>query len=304
MRGKRSSWMPAVLVATGLLVTAASAGATVTPSRDANAVAAAIPAAGMSIGAASFLSIPPGGNPAGVGDTPIAPFPADGPTYAVLSTGDATQADQPDQAGSSPPRRRRDDAAHRARRQRARHDGPRDPDQRPGRRQLPVVRLPLPLRGVPGLRRLAVQRRLHRRARLLDLGLVGAGDHRPRERLRARRNGRSADRPLGSGRTVGARRGRDAIRRRERTAARQDGGDARSAHRLPVDLRSTTTSRHGRLRRRAADQQRVVGDMRARLAGRRAGARDHRARPRFHVADALPDAHRHGRRTRRATPRP
>ena len=58
MRGKSSSWVPAALVAAGLLVTAASAGAAVTPSRDANAVAAAIPAAGMSIGAASFLSIP------------------------------------------------------------------------------------------------------------------------------------------------------------------------------------------------------------------------------------------------------
>ena len=102
MSGKSSSWVPAALVAAGLLVTAASAGAAVTPSRDANAVAAAIPAAGMSIGAASFLSIPPGGNPAGVSDTPIAPFPADGPTYAVLSTGDATQADQPDQAGVFP----------------------------------------------------------------------------------------------------------------------------------------------------------------------------------------------------------
>ena len=99
MRGNSSSWMPAALVAAGLLVTAASAGAAVTPSRDANAVAAAIPAAGMSIGAASFLSIPPNGNPAGVSDSPIAPFPADGPGYAVLSTGDVTLSDQADQAG-------------------------------------------------------------------------------------------------------------------------------------------------------------------------------------------------------------
>ena len=62
-------------------------------------MAGAIPAAGMSIGAASFLAIPPIGNPAGVSDSPIAPFPADGPTYAVLSTGDVTLSDQPDQAG-------------------------------------------------------------------------------------------------------------------------------------------------------------------------------------------------------------
>ena len=90
MRGSFRSMTVAVLVAFGLLVVAASSGAAVTPSRDADAVAAAIPAAGMSIGAASFLAIPPTGNPAGVSDSPIAPFPADGPTYAVLSTGDVT----------------------------------------------------------------------------------------------------------------------------------------------------------------------------------------------------------------------
>src|SRR4051812_37333783 len=100
MRGNFRSTTVAVLAAGGLLVVAASSGAAVTRSRDATAVAAAIPAAGMSIGAASFLAIPPAGNPTGVSDTPIAPFPADGPTYAVLSTGDATMSDQADQAGT------------------------------------------------------------------------------------------------------------------------------------------------------------------------------------------------------------
>ena len=102
MRGKCSSMVLAVLVAIGLLAVAASAGAAITPTRDAAAVAAALPAADMAIGGASFVSIPPTGNPAGVGDSAIAPYPADGPTYAVLSTGDAAQADQPDQAGAFP----------------------------------------------------------------------------------------------------------------------------------------------------------------------------------------------------------
>jgi hypothetical protein len=102
MRGKCSSMKLAVLVAIGLLATAASAGAAITPTRDAAAVAAAMPAAGMAIGGASFVSIPPTGNPAGVGDTAIGPYPADGPTYAVLSTGDAAQSDQPEQAGAFP----------------------------------------------------------------------------------------------------------------------------------------------------------------------------------------------------------
>jgi hypothetical protein len=102
MRGKCSSMKLAVLIAVGLLATAASAGAAITPTRDAAAVAAAMPAAGMAIGGASFVSIPPTGNPAGVGDTVIGPYPADGPTYAVLSTGDAAQSDQPEQAGAFP----------------------------------------------------------------------------------------------------------------------------------------------------------------------------------------------------------
>jgi hypothetical protein len=102
MRGKSSSMALAMLVGAGLLAAASSAGATVTPTRDANTVASAIPAAGMSIGGASFLAIPPTGNPAGVSDSAIAPFPADGPTYAVLSTGDAVQSDQPDQTGVFP----------------------------------------------------------------------------------------------------------------------------------------------------------------------------------------------------------
>jgi hypothetical protein len=91
-----------LLVAAGMLTGAAAAGAAIAPSRDAATVAGAIPVGGMSIGGASFASIPPGGNPAGVGDTPIAPFPADGGTYAVLSTGDAALADQPDQSGAYP----------------------------------------------------------------------------------------------------------------------------------------------------------------------------------------------------------
>ena len=101
MRGKCSSMWLGVLVAIGLLATAASAGATITPTSDAGAVAGAM-TAGVSLGAASFASLPPTGTPAGVGDTPIGPYPADGPTYAVLSTGNAAQADQPDQAGTFP----------------------------------------------------------------------------------------------------------------------------------------------------------------------------------------------------------
>ena len=44
----------------------------------------------------STRPIPAATNPGRRGDSPLAPFPRDGPTYAVLSTGDATQADQPE----------------------------------------------------------------------------------------------------------------------------------------------------------------------------------------------------------------
>jgi Ca2+-binding RTX toxin-like protein len=71
----------------------ATAGATITPTRDATAVAAAIAtdATGVITGA-QFSPIPPNGNPAAVADSELARFPLDGPSYGILSTGDAAAA--------------------------------------------------------------------------------------------------------------------------------------------------------------------------------------------------------------------
>jgi len=96
MRGKRSAMTLAVLVAIGLLATAASAGATITPERDAGDAATAAfgtftPGAGI-----AYNPIPATGNPVGVADSVIFPFPRVGTTFLVLSTGDATLGDQPD----------------------------------------------------------------------------------------------------------------------------------------------------------------------------------------------------------------
>ena len=85
--------MPAALAAAGLLVAAASAGAAVTPSRDAVALAAAMDVPAVAGTPATLPAIPPNGNPLGVGTTGVAPFPRAGSTFAVLTTGDATQAD-------------------------------------------------------------------------------------------------------------------------------------------------------------------------------------------------------------------
>ena len=85
MRGKCSAVGLSVLVAGGLLVTAATAGATVTATTDPNALASAMASGGVALGAASFQeAIPAGKNPAGVADSALAPFPLDGPSYAVL----------------------------------------------------------------------------------------------------------------------------------------------------------------------------------------------------------------------------
>jgi hypothetical protein len=95
----------AALVAAGLLAAAAApAGATIRATSDAETARAAVVGPGIATLVQSpFLAVP-GGTPVGVGDTlsGLTPFPRNGPSYLVLSTGDATQADQPDQPGTFP----------------------------------------------------------------------------------------------------------------------------------------------------------------------------------------------------------
>src|SRR4051812_18695120 len=82
----------------GLLAVPASAGAVVSPTRDANAVGGAMD----SFGGASFPVIPPApSQPAGVGGALQAGFPTKGPNYAVLSTGNAAAADTANSSGST-----------------------------------------------------------------------------------------------------------------------------------------------------------------------------------------------------------
>ena len=102
--------------------------------------------------------------PTGVGSTPIAGFPTNGSTFAIITSGNAALADDPNDSGGSGEdwgvsgdadrtgRLRLPDRAHR----------PRCRD-----RQLPRLRLQVPLRGVPRVRQLRLQRRLHRPAQHL-----------------------------------------------------------------------------------------------------------------------------------------
>jgi hypothetical protein len=90
-----------------LAVAAAPAGATITPTRDALTATNAAVVAGFPLdpqGPAFFLAIPPNGNPVAVADAAsgLAGFPRNGTTFLILSTGDATRADQPDQPGTFP----------------------------------------------------------------------------------------------------------------------------------------------------------------------------------------------------------
>jgi hypothetical protein len=96
----------AALVAAGLLaVASAPAGAVIAPTSDPQAARAAVVGPGIAtLVQTPFLTLPPQGTPAGVGDASsgLTPFPRDGSSYLVLSTGDATQADKPDQPGTFP----------------------------------------------------------------------------------------------------------------------------------------------------------------------------------------------------------
>jgi len=71
------------------------AGAGIAPTADAAALAAALAHGGTAVASASFETVPPAGEPNAVSDTPLGGFPVDGPSYAILSTGEATFASNP-----------------------------------------------------------------------------------------------------------------------------------------------------------------------------------------------------------------
>lgn len=78
-------------VALGALA-ASPAAATITPQRNAITLAKAIADRPGSVTGASFVTIPPAGNPAALADTRLGGFPTSARRYAILSTGDATFA--------------------------------------------------------------------------------------------------------------------------------------------------------------------------------------------------------------------
>ena len=68
---------------------------TISPTRNAAALGTAIAGQAGLVTGASFVAIPPKGNPDAVSTTPLAGLPTNGPSYAILSNGDATAAGNP-----------------------------------------------------------------------------------------------------------------------------------------------------------------------------------------------------------------
>lgn len=90
----------ATLTATSLSCTGAGLSAAAAPDSDessglAHSLAVAIAQQDSTVRGARFSELPPLGNPATVTSTPMGSFPQSGETFAVLSTGDASVASQP-----------------------------------------------------------------------------------------------------------------------------------------------------------------------------------------------------------------
>jgi hypothetical protein len=96
LKGRSATKLGAAIAVGASLWVVASAGATVTPTSDAPTLAAAMDVPVVTGNPATLPTTTPAGTtPLGVGTTPVPPFPRSPSTFAVLTTGNATQADLP-----------------------------------------------------------------------------------------------------------------------------------------------------------------------------------------------------------------
>ncbi len=77
-----------------------TAGASITPSANANDYAQAIASDPSLVTGGAFVTKPPQGTPDAISTSSLAGFPTDGSNYAILTTGDATHADSANSSGS------------------------------------------------------------------------------------------------------------------------------------------------------------------------------------------------------------
>jgi hypothetical protein len=88
----------AALAAAGVTAPAAAA---ITTTSDASTLAGAMLEDGSVLAAAAFTELPPTGTPHGVSDSSLAGFPTHGGTFAILTSGNAELADDPNATGDS-----------------------------------------------------------------------------------------------------------------------------------------------------------------------------------------------------------
>ncbi len=90
-------------VTTATLLLAGSALSTITPTTSATDLASSIATSPSVVTGASFVAVPPEGTPNAVADsgTALGGFPRAGDTYAILTSGDANLADDPNDSGST-----------------------------------------------------------------------------------------------------------------------------------------------------------------------------------------------------------
>jgi hypothetical protein len=96
--GRKPLLLVLLVVATGLAAT--PAGAAIVTTSDAGTLGTAMMADTSNLAGAAFVNVP-GGTPHAVSDTPLTRFPTRGSTYAILTTGDAALADDPNGSDSS-----------------------------------------------------------------------------------------------------------------------------------------------------------------------------------------------------------
>jgi uncharacterized repeat protein (TIGR01451 family) len=98
MTHSRPARKPVVTLGLALLLVAAPGLAAILLTSSAADLVQAIADQPALVTGAAFETIPPGGEPHGIGDSPLAGFPLSGGTFAILTTGNAIHADEPNTA--------------------------------------------------------------------------------------------------------------------------------------------------------------------------------------------------------------
>ena len=87
-------------VSATMIVVSAPAHAEITPASSPSELAAAMSSASAGVTIGSYVEVPGSGTPNGTADS-LTTFPTDGPTFAIMTSGDVQLADDPNASGSS-----------------------------------------------------------------------------------------------------------------------------------------------------------------------------------------------------------